>query len=59
MQQGYYKLATFCKISFCWKDGKKTFATETEARASITKTGKYRLSFVGNGKRQDLEAFEI
>ena len=55
----FYKLATFCPVSFCWKDGKVRFASEAEAVAAARRCGKYRVSRVDGKRREDLPPFEV
>jgi hypothetical protein len=56
---GYFKLATFCNRSFTWKDGKKAFATEADARRAAKKSGQYRVSRVDELGRHDLQPFTV
>ena len=46
----YWKVAVWNDRLACWQDGKRQFDTEGEARASAEKSGRYRLSFVEDGK---------
>ena len=51
----FWKVAVWCPAVCCWKDGKRQFDTEAEAVASCRSPGRYRLSFVEDGKpRRDL-----
>lgn len=56
----YYKVATWDGLAMCWKDGKHQFDSEKEARESVSRSGRYRISLVEDGKpRIDLEEFSI
>jgi hypothetical protein len=55
----YFKLATFDPISFCFRDGKVAFKTETDARNAATRPGKYRVSVVTESGRTDLDGFDV
>lgn len=56
----YYKLAAWDAALVLWRDGKKQFDTEAEARAAAVKPGRYRVSKVTDGRgREDMEPFEV
>lgn len=54
----YWKLATWEPRSFTFKDGKRAYPTEAEARNAASKPGRYRLSRVEETGRTDLEPFD-
>lgn len=54
----YYKLATWDPRSFTWRDGKQAYATPEAARLGLSK-GRYRLSEITAGGRNDLQPFEV
>jgi len=58
-QAGFFKLATFCKLSLTWKDGKKAFCTELDAVKSAKNPGRYRVSEVSDFGRRDLLPFSV
>lgn len=55
----YFKLATWDPRSFTWRDGKKAFPTEDDARREARSPGQYRLSVVTETGRSDLPAFTV
>jgi hypothetical protein len=55
----YFKLATFDNVSFCFRDGKQAFESESAAAAAAKRPGKYRVSIVTANGRRDLPAFEV
>jgi hypothetical protein len=56
----FWKVAYWDDLIGCWRDGKKQFDTQDQARCSITTTGKYRLSFIPDGKpRIDMEILHV
>jgi hypothetical protein len=55
----YFKLATFDQISFCFRDGKIAYKTETDARNAARQPGRYRVSVVTESGRTDLDGFEV
>jgi hypothetical protein len=55
----YFKLATFDNLSFCFRDGKQAFESESAAAAAAKRPGKYRVSIVTANGRQDMPAFEV
>lgn len=54
----YFKLATFDPISLCFRDGKQAYDSMEQAYAAAKKPGKYRISVVHEGGRDDLTEFE-
>lgn len=56
----YWKVAIWNVLFCCWQDGKRQFDSKLEAKASPSRSGRYRLSFIADGKsRQDVEEFTI
>lgn len=55
----FFKLAVFCNVSFCWKDGKVRYNSESDAIAAANSPGKYRVSRVDGKKRTDLTPFVV
>lgn len=60
MAETYYKLATFVQHLCTFRDGKRAYPTEAQARADATLPGTYRVSTVTpDGKRTDGEPFNV
>jgi hypothetical protein len=56
----FWKIAKWIDSIYCWMDGNRQFDTREEAVKSATTPGKYRLSFIADGKqREDLEVFNV
>ena len=50
----YFKLATFDPISLCFRDGKQAYDSMEQAYAAAKKPGKYRISMVHEGGRENI-----
>jgi hypothetical protein len=59
MRNIYFKLAIWNGPLNCWRDGKRAYATEADAKADVTTAGRYRISTVTSEGRIDGEPFEI
>ena len=55
----YYKLAHWDASYVHFTDGKRQFDSESEAKASAKKPGRYRISRIEENGRIDLEPFEV
>lgn len=55
----YYKLATWNARLQCWAEGKRAYEQIGLAMADSKKPGRYRISKITDGGREDLEPFEI
>jgi hypothetical protein len=55
----YFKLAVWDARNCTWRDGKKAFPTEAEARKAAGKPGKYRVSRVDESGYADVATFSV
>lgn len=56
----FWKLAIWDAAIQCWRDGKRQFDNREEAKQAAGRPGRYRLSFVQDGKgRRDEEDFVV
>jgi hypothetical protein len=55
----YFKLAIWDARNVCFRDGKRAYPTEADARADALKPGRYRISRVDDAGRTDLEPFDV
>lgn len=55
----YFKLASWDARNCTWKAGKKTFATEEEAKASASAPGRYRLTRVDESGHTEFDPFTV
>jgi hypothetical protein len=55
----YFKLAKWNDLLNCWRDGKRRYASEVEARAGAMDAGRYRISSVTAEGRTDFEPFNV
>jgi hypothetical protein len=55
---GYFTLAAWCTVTKAWVDHEQQFASAAEAQAAALQArGIYRISYLCNGRRLDLEPF--
>ena len=55
----YFKLAVWDAKSFTFRDGKRGFDTEADARAAANKPGQYRISTISQSGRSDGLPFSV
>jgi hypothetical protein len=55
----FFKLAAWDDAFGVWKAGKRLYPTEAEARASARSPGRYRVTRVTEGGREELAPFEV
>ncbi len=55
----YFKLAVWDSRQICFRDGKRAYPSETDARADAKQPGKYRVSEVNRDGRVDGVPFTI
>jgi hypothetical protein len=55
---GFFVLAAWCTMAKSWKDRAEKFESVAEAQdAAVQARGIYRIAYVRNGRRLDLEPF--
>jgi hypothetical protein len=55
----YFKLATWDGVNMMWRAGKRVYETEAAARASASRSGRYRISRADESGYVEMAPFEV
>jgi hypothetical protein len=58
-EDGHFVLAAWCTASKAWHDQPGQYESLWQAQATATERGIYRVSYLRDGRRMDMEPFAI